>query len=275
MDETENNKESEKEQRQDAIRKYEEKARAKGMPVKDMSNATLEMINFAAEMIEEVPEKREPEKPDETEEKAETESEVLKEKEEPKKYETPKEEKPAMKKNKEGSFLPMFFIMIASLVIAFTWDKVPAIQNVVHSVLDPTAGALLNWNVTLGMFVIVFIITFITTIIQKYATDQKALRELKNEQKLLQEEMKKYKDHPEKLMELQKKQFEFIPKTFKLTSRGVMFTGIPFILFFRWFSDVFTEMGSPKFFGFLGWFWFYLIFAMIFGSLLRKWLKVV
>ena len=92
--------------------------------------------------------------------------------------------------------------------------------------------------------------------------------------------MKKYKDHPEKVAELSKKQLEFIPKTFKLTSRAVMFTGIPFILFFRWFTDVFTVMevttGAPiKFFGFLGWFWFYLIFTMVFSSILRKTFKVV
>ena len=41
-----------------------------------------------------------------------------------------------------------FIAMIISLVIAFSWEKVPIIQNSVHSVLDPTAGALLDWNLT-------------------------------------------------------------------------------------------------------------------------------
>ena len=40
----------------------------------------------------------------------------------------------------------------------------------------------------------------------------------KKEQKILQEEMKKYRDHPEKMAELSKKQFAFFPKTMKLTS---------------------------------------------------------
>lgn len=176
---------------------------------------------------------------------------------------------------KEGSFFPIILVMIASLVIAMCWDKVPIIKNSVHAVLDPSAGALLNWNLTVGMIIIVFCITLISTLIQKYTTDQKALRELRNEQKMLQEEMKKYKDHPEKMSELSKKQFEIIPKTFKLTSRGIMFTGVPFILFFRWFYDTFDALGQPTFFGFLSWFWFYLIFAMIFSSILRKVLKVV
>lgn len=177
--------------------------------------------------------------------------------------------------NKQGSFFPIIFITIASLAMAIFWDKLPFIKNAVHTVLDPSAGALLNWNLTTGMLVVVLIITFITTLIQKYATDQKALKELRQEQKILQEEMKKFRDNPAKISELSKKQMEFIPRTFKLTSRTILFTGIPFILFFRWFYDFFVSIGEPKFFGFLSWFWFYLIFAMIFSSILRKVMKVV
>jgi len=192
------------------------------------------------------------------------------------------EEKPVAisKKGKEGSWAPMIIVMGLSLVIAFAWDKLPALKNSVHAVLDPSAGVLLNWNLTLGMLIIVLIINILTTIIQKYATDQEALRELKKEQKILQEEMKKYRDHPEKMAELSKKQFAFFPRTMKLTSRAIMFTGVPFILFFRWFGDIFLAMevttGVPvRFLGFLSWFWFYLISTMIFSGFLRKWLKVV
>ncbi len=181
------------------------------------------------------------------------------------------------KKNKEGSFKPIIFIMIISMGIAFFWDKIPFIKDSVHAVLDPSAGALLNWETTVGMIIIVFVISLLTTLIQKYATDQKALKELKKEQKILQEEMKKYKEHPEKMAELSKKQFAFIPKTFKLTSRAIMFTGIPFILFFRWFNDFFTQEAFVDFtfFGFLSWFWFYLIATMVFSTILRKVFKVV
>ncbi len=177
--------------------------------------------------------------------------------------------------NKEGSFKPIFFVMILSIIIAGFWDKIPALKNSIHFILDPSLGWLLDLNITFGMLVLVFIISLITTLVQKYATDQKTLRELKGEQKILQEEMKKYKQHPEKLAELQKKQLEFIPKTMKLSMRPLIFTGVPFILLFRWFMDYFTTMGNPKFFGFLSWFWFYLIFAMIFSAVLRKALKVV
>jgi len=165
--------------------------------------------------------------------------------------------------------------MLASVLVVSLWDSVPSIKNSVHAVLNPTAGALLNWNLTIGMLVIVAVISLFTTLIQKYTTDQEALKKLKEGQKALQEEMKKFqKENPAKVMELQKKQFESMPKMMKLSMASIVYTGIPFILFFRWFGDFFTLMGDPKFFGFLSWFWFYLIGLMIVGSVLRKVLKV-
>lgn len=178
------------------------------------------------------------------------------------------------KEGKEGSYMVIFLALFISLIIASLWNSIPFIKNIVHVVLNPTAGALLGWNLTLGMVVVVLFITLITTFAQKYGTDQETLKEMKKEQKILQEEMKKFRDHPEKLMELQKKQFEFIPKTFRLTMRPIIYTAIPLILFFRWFMDYFSVIPDFRFFGFFSWFWFYLIGSIIFSSILRKILKV-
>jgi uncharacterized membrane protein (DUF106 family) len=182
---------------------------------------------------------------------------------------------PNNKKAKEGSFLPLIIVMLASMIIAFYWDKLPWISNAIHSIFDPSAGALLNWNLNLGMILIVFIITALTTLVQKYATDQKTLKELRKEQKEIQKQMKEFKNHPEKLLELQKKQMAMMPKQMKLSMRAIAYTGIPFILFFRWFNDYFIANPDSKFLFGMGWFLFYFIFAIIFGSLLRKWLDVV
>ena len=177
-------------------------------------------------------------------------------------------------KGKEGSMGLIFVVMLVSLGVASMWDKVPVIKNFAHSILNPTAGALLNWNVTFGMLILVFLISVFTMLVQKYATDQETLKELKKEQKILNEQMKEFKNHPEKLMELQKKQLEFIPKTFKLTSRAMVFTAVPFILLFRWFNDYFSALEDLRFFGFMTWFWFYFVFVMIFSSIMRKAFKV-
>jgi uncharacterized membrane protein (DUF106 family) len=161
-----------------------------------------------------------------------------------------------------------------SILIAGFWDKIPYLKSSIDWALNPTAGWLLNWNMTLGMFIVVFVISLISIIVQKYATDQKQLRELRKEQKLLQEEMKKFREHPEKMMELQKKQMAFLPQTMKLSTRAILFTGVPFILLFRWFNDFFVA-NPYTFIGFLPWFWFYLIFTLIFTAILRKVLDVV
>jgi len=176
---------------------------------------------------------------------------------------------------KEGSFMPIIIVMFISIIIAMFWNSVPIIKDTVHSILNPTAGVLLNWNITYGFLVLIFIITLIMTLAQKYLTDQETMREMKAEQKKLNQDMKELKDDPAKLMELQKKQFEFMGPMMKLSMRPMMFTGVPLILFFRWFMDTFEVLGNPKFFGFLSWFWFYLIMSIIISSILRKIFKVV
>ena len=180
-----------------------------------------------------------------------------------------------MDEKKGGSYFPIIIVMGFSLLIASLWNKFPIIKESANAVLNPSAGFLLNWNLTWGMILIVFLLSLFTTLIQKYATDQTSLRELKKEQKFLQDEMKKYKEHPEKLIELQKKQWGIIPKTMELSMRAVVFTGVPLILLFRWFQDFFTANGNPHFFGFFSWFWFYFLGFLIFTSILRKYLDVV
>ncbi len=176
--------------------------------------------------------------------------------------------------NKEGSFKPIAIALIISMLIAMFWEKLTFLKNGVHLILDPSAGTLILWNLNFGMLIIVFILTLITTLVQKYTTDQEALKDLKKEQKALQEEMKKNAGDSKKLMELQKKSFESIPKTFKLSMRALAYTAIPLLLFFRWFMDFFKSIGDPKLFLGLGWLFFYLISSIIFSSILRKVLKV-
>ncbi|KHO47164.1 MAG: DUF106 domain-containing protein [DPANN group archaeon] len=181
--------------------------------------------------------------------------------------------------NKEGGFKLIGLVMIFSLLIALLWDQISWLKDSIHAILNPTAGFLLEWNLTLGMLIIVLVISFLTTIVQKYATDQKALKELKKEQKILKEEMDKVKNHPEKYLALQKKQMAEMPETFKrtmtLSSRAMVYTAVPFILFFRWFNDYFTATGNPVFLGFMGWFVFYLITTLIFSGIIKKYMDVV
>lgn len=176
---------------------------------------------------------------------------------------------------KEGSFTPIIIVMFATILIALFWDKLGFVKNWVSTILNPTAGVLLSWNLTIGMLIIVAFLSLLITVIQKYATDQKTLREMKEEQKKLNEEAKKFRDNPEKMIEIQKESMKFMVPMMKLSMRALVFTGIPFILFFRWFNDFFAAMGDPRFLGFLNWLFFYIIFSIIFSTIFRKILKVV
>ncbi|MEK6847849.1 MAG: EMC3/TMCO1 family protein [Nanoarchaeota archaeon] len=174
---------------------------------------------------------------------------------------------------KQGSFRGIFIIMLISLAIASFWNSIPIIKNSVNAVLNPTAGALLSWNLTYGMAILVLILALFMTLIQKYTTDQEALREMKGEQKKMHEEMKKLKPGSKEHTELSMKSMGFIGPMFKLSMRPIMYTAIPLILLFRWFADYFAVV-SFKFLG-LSWFWFYLLGSIIFSSILRKVMKVV
>ena len=175
---------------------------------------------------------------------------------------------------KEGGFGLILLVMVASLAIAAFWNSLPFIKNSVGAVLNPTAGALLNLNLTYGMLVLVLLLSIFMTLIQKYTTDQKTLREMKEEQKKMQEDLKKLEVGSKEHSELSMKSLKFVGPMFKLSMRPIIYTAIPIILLFRWFTDYFSLVDF-KFFGFLSWFWFYLLGSIIFSSVLRKVFNVV
>tara|TARA_Y100000310_G_C20637052_1_gene791741 strand:- start:941 stop:1465 length:525 start_codon:yes stop_codon:yes gene_type:complete len=173
-----------------------------------------------------------------------------------------------MDEDKGKSMLWIFIVMGISLYIAYNWDNITLIKYLVGKVLDPTFGALLDWNIYFGFTIVIAFTSLALTLSQKYFSDQESLREIKEEQKYLQKEMKEYRDHPEKLLELQKKQFEIIPKSFHITMQPMIYTGIPVILLFRWFSDYLMPIFGNW------WILFYMIGAVIFSMIFRKMFNV-
>jgi uncharacterized membrane protein (DUF106 family) len=173
--------------------------------------------------------------------------------------------------------------MFVGLAVAFLWDSVPVIKTNVHAALDPTLGALLNWNLHIGFILFVAVMTLLTTIAQKYMTDQDSLKQIKEEQKKLQEEMKKHKDDQTKLMDLQRQQLELSMKMMPMTMRPAIVTSIPFILLLRWFGDYFAILPVAKIIGlfstqgsflFPAWIWAYILMSIFFSSIFRKYMKV-
>ncbi|MFZ5955023.1 MAG: EMC3/TMCO1 family protein [Nanoarchaeota archaeon] len=167
----------------------------------------------------------------------------------------------------------ILIVMLIALSIGFLWDSVPWIKNSFHSILDPALGNLLTWNLFWGMTILIFIINLFMMLIQKYTTDQETLKQIRKDQKETQKEMKKYSNDPAKLMEMNKKQWEFMKDTLSLTMRSWIFTLIPLIILFRWFSDFFALI-NYKFLGIFSWFWFYVVCSIVLGLILKKILDV-
>ena len=74
-----------------------------------------------------------------------------------------------------------------------------------NNILDPIFSPILNFPPLIGIIVMSFVVTVIITLIYKLVTDQEVMKTLKGDMKHFQKEMKKLKDNPKKMMEVQKK----------------------------------------------------------------------
>ncbi len=78
--------------------------------------------------------------------------------------------------------------------------------------------------------------TVLTTLIYKYATDQKRLKEIKSKLKNLRGEQKKHKKDTKKMMSLQKEMMGLNMEMMKQSFKSMLYTFIPLILLFTWMS---------------------------------------
>lgn len=139
-----------------------------------------------------------------------------------------------------------------------------------NPVLEPLMSIPAPWNVLL----LSFILTLIMTLLYKFLTDQKLMKELKDEMKELQNEMKTLKDNPERMMEVQKKAMERNMKYLLQSLKPTLVTFIPILIIFAWLRAYFTALGNPAILFGLSWIWIYIIFSIVFSISLRKLLKV-
>ena len=147
-------------------------------------------------------------------------------------------------------------------------------------VADPMLLGLPAWAFIL---LISIVLSLIVALIYKYATDQAVMRDLKEQLKKYQQQMKEAKNDLNKLSELQKKAMEVNMKYMKQSFKPMIITMIPFLIIFWWLRTVYTGVVVIPFnFHFplsgletgLGWIGTYIIFSMIFTTLFRKALKV-
>ncbi len=102
--------------------------------------------------------------------------------------------------------------------------------------LDPVFYPILKLPPFFAVLVVSIIITLIVTIIYKYTTNQKLMKELKDKLKDHQKEMKQHQKDPKKMMEVNRKMMEVNLKYMTHSFRSMIFTILPVLLIFTWFN---------------------------------------
>lgn len=140
------------------------------------------------------------------------------------------------------------------------------------SFFNSVFGWLISWSPKGALIIICFLLTLLTTLVYKYATNQKWVKQMKDEMAVLQKQMKEQKNNPKKMMEIQKELMEKNMKFMMHSFKPLIYTFVPLLILFGWLRGVYQDMGRILF-G-LSWIWIYLIASIIFSTILRKVLKI-
>ncbi|MBD3203658.1 DUF106 domain-containing protein [Candidatus Woesearchaeota archaeon] len=110
-------------------------------------------------------------------------------------------------------------------------------ETMLNSILDVLLGWLLNLPPLAGIVIIAFIISLLVTLVYRLVTNQDLMKDLRDEQKALQKEIKKLKDKPDKAMKVQSEMMETNLKYMSHSMKPTLFTFIPIILIFGWLNS--------------------------------------
>ncbi|HLD40425.1 MAG TPA: EMC3/TMCO1 family protein [Candidatus Nanoarchaeia archaeon] len=103
-------------------------------------------------------------------------------------------------------------------------------------VLNPVLGPFLNWNPALLILFVSLIISVIITVVYKFATNQKEMKRLKEQQKEFQKSMKELRHNPEEMMKIQKEAMKSNMDYMKHSLKSTLITMLPIILIFSWMA---------------------------------------
>ena len=142
------------------------------------------------------------------------------------------------------------------------------------SFLDPVLGPVMTISNPWNILLLSFVLTLVMTLLYKFLTNQKLMKQLKEEMKLHQKEIKELKNMPEKMMETQKVMMDKQIKYFLQSLKPTIVSFIPVILIFTWMRNYYLGLGNPAVLFGLGWIWAYILSSIIFSIGLRKLLKV-
>ncbi len=126
-----------------------------------------------------------------------------------------------------------------------------------------------NVNPKISIIIISIAVSFFISLVNYFVLDKDKVKELRERQKNLNEEIKKHKDNPQKLQELNKEMFGHMGETMKHQMKPSLITMIPLLIAFPFIRKMFlaTAIGGS-------WFWYYLISAIAASLVFRKLFKL-
>lgn len=124
-------------------------------------------------------------------------------------------------------------------------------------------------NPKLSIVLLAIAATFFITLIQKYFTDQKRIKELKKIQKQYQKDMRELKGDIKKQAEINAEVMKLTGELFKHMMKPMLYTTAPMLFLFWWAKQIFvlSTLGS-------GWLWWYLGASIVSSMIIRKVLDV-
>ncbi|MDP2946882.1 MAG: EMC3/TMCO1 family protein [Nanoarchaeota archaeon] len=130
-----------------------------------------------------------------------------------------------------------------------------------------TLGEIIIANPILSLAIISLVVTFISSLAQKWLTNQEHLKNLKKRQKEIQKELKNCKDEC-KLKELNAEILSITGLMFKSSLKPLIATAVPFLILFTWLRAFYQPL--------LGGWWilYYIIFSLVSSIILRKVLDI-
>ena len=130
---------------------------------------------------------------------------------------------------------------------------------------------LIKANPKLSIVIISAVVTFFTTLVYKYASNQNRIKELKEVQKQCQLKLKeaRSKNNAEKMAEIQKQMMACSGEMMKYTMKPMLFTMLPLLILIIWISKIFSATSLGK-----SWIWWYIVSGIILNIIFRKVLKV-
>lgn len=108
------------------------------------------------------------------------------------------------------------------------------------AILDPVLGWTLLLHPFVAILAISIIVTIISNLIYKWATDQKEMKRLKDQIEVLKKEVKANRENPKKMMKSNNEMMQVNMQYMTRSLKPMLFTFIPVILVIGWMSAHFT-----------------------------------